>query len=177
MQLVGATILSVVLLFAARNGVAIADLSHRVNRIEEEWEDLGPRKAEAIRLIQQATENIEIREELEGWQKSRMVWHVQLDAFADCVPDTIQLTSLSVQHDFTLASGKKAVGRSFSISMSGRCFGIGGERFVQSFKTAMEQSERLGPLDSVEVARFGEDPKKPEDRVFSVKCPYKVRSF
>lgn len=169
-------VLSAVGLVVARNLIAIGGLKSRLAAQDRQWTEVAPKKLLAAKLIKEASENLEILDELNGWKNSRLEWAQQLLTLARIIPEQVQIKSLSVQHEFQVVKGEK-VGRAYSLGMAGRCSSEGAEMHVASFKSEMAKAPGLGPLEEVNVPTFGEDPKKREDRIFTVKCPFLVRSF
>lgn len=159
-----------------KNLLAIAGLKSRLAEQDRLWTDIAPEKARAATLIKEAGQNLEFLGELKGWKKSRLAWGDQLRALAKVVPEQIQIKSLRVQHEFTVIKDKK-VGRRYSLAMSGRSDSEGAEMYVDAFRSEIESSEDIGPTKDTEVPTFGENPENRQERVFSVKSSYKVRSF
>jgi hypothetical protein len=169
-------ILAAVAFAVGKNLLAIAGLKSRLAEQNRLWNDVAPRKAQAAKLIQEASQNLEILGELQGWKTSRLAWAPQLLALAKVVPEQIQIRSLRVQHEFSVIEAEK-VGRAYSLSMAGRSGSEGAEMHVESLRSQIKSSDDIGPVKEAEVPTFGEDPENRDERIFSVKTSYTVRSF
>jgi len=165
-------------LYFALNLIRIRVLHGQLDIAESRWNDLQPRRADSLKLIQEATENVAILDELRGWRDSRIAVHETLLSLAQLVPAQIQLTGLNIQHDFQLMKAQPSVGRSYAMSLSGRLAAQAAEVHVQAFEAAIKRSAAFSPLlQDVNVPKFGEGPKDKTERVFQITCTFKPRSF
>ena len=163
--------------YAALNITSITALSRQLRSARTEWDNTKPRRADAATLIQEVKENLATDQEISGWMASRLAWSGQLLAVARLVPPEMQLTSLSIQHDFQIVGGKTTA-RAFNLALDGRCTGRGSEGLVQSLKESLHRDSVTGPLiETVEVARFREDPLNEQDRLFQITVKYRPRSL
>ena len=159
--------------FVGLKVMAITDMRSKLRGSKAVWMNVSPRKELAVQLIKESTEHANILEEIEAWKTSRPSWNEHLRAISLSVPKHIQLESISVQHEFQAPKDASTV-RVFSLAINGRCSRKYAESAVQAFQQNIKQIPPVSEsVQSVEVPRFGEDPKQKEDRMFQISCTYK----
>lgn len=155
----------------------IADMSSRLSAAEAKWNTTVPKQAAAVKLIQEATENVGIRDEIGNWSRSRIEWNGHLVALAKLVPTEVQLLDFSMQQEFQIVNSNTTA-RVCQLALSGRCSARGGERYVEDFKLNIERSHELSSLvTDVEVPKFAEDPKDRNVRIFQITAKCRPRAF
>lgn len=155
-------------------------LNSRVRMAEAEWKNIEPKKKKALDLADQVQVNLDILNELEGWNKSHVNWHAQLNALQGIVPPKIQLERLRISQTLQLLDGKTPA-RVFTMILNGKATGATAERDVHELKRQLEKSPFFSPLmGDVTVPKYGPSTAKDadkSDRMFQIDCPYKPRKF
>jgi len=148
--------------------------------LEAEWQDIEPKKEEAVRLIEELKLNKNVRAELEGWHKSHINWHEQLYALQTEIAGTIQLQNLAVSHTIEASKGK-ARARMFSMTLSGKATGPSAEKDIHHLSRRLEEANVFAAvIEASQVTRYGADTteRAPEgDRIFQLDCTYRPRKF
>lgn len=149
----------------------------RKNDIESEW---TVRSRLAARIRQDTSDlhlYTDIRSEIEGWEKARILWHRHLADFQALVPKSIQITSFVVDEQIPVA-GKGAT-RNFTLNLQGRAEGDNPRSIVDGFLESLRRGAGFSNMvDSASVVKIDTVPgdERPH-RIFTIAVKYRPRSF
>ena len=163
-------------LFLALSIVDLMNLDKRQNLVEEQWKTNAPKKEKALKVRQRVQRSLRTLNEIEGWSRSHIDWHAQLEALQKAVPAQVQLTSLRLSQTLQLVEAQKKPARVFEIAIEGRDATAGAERDVQALKRSLAEAS-TGTVSDVEIAKFEADPKNKTERVFELVSRYFPRKF
>lgn len=173
-SIVGPVIAAGLIAFIVMNALTLAN---RVKNIEREWMDIEPRKEQALKVLSAGGINDDILAEIETWRHSSVDWAPQLLSIQKSISPSIQLDSMRISQAIK-QSDRGIVGRSFTLSLSGKAVGREAETAVEGLqKHFIESTDFKDLIASAEIPRYGADPANKNNRIFQLNCEYVLSLF
>lgn len=175
-----------VLLYASLEWVQRANLAKEVAQLSTAWNDMGPRY-EVLKKQRAAYAHCEaLQKELLPWNKTRVGWSDLLKELGAMVPESIQLTRLSVRCDWNMIKqiappskdpekpspqlpGLPA--RRYFLTLSGRAAGeAGGDEAVRMVNQLKQSAGYSAVFETVKLQNLLRDTQANDlaDRSFSI---------
>lgn len=175
-RIMAITIPVLMLLTVGTTVVRLMLLKNELSMLEEQWGNVAPKQKEATQMQLQFMANRDMQKELGGWREARLEWNAILTEIRGVIPATIRLEAMNISHDTPLIDRKTAA-RAFRLFLRGKATGATSERDIPNLRRALE---KLDPIASAEVTRFGADMTPSADRfdrVFQIDCVFHPRLF
>ncbi len=157
-----------------------AEAQSALRLVEQDWARTEERQAEVVVLQQQLTTVQRYENDLMGWGRSRLPWHIIMGAMQEHVPETLQWRSWQMQTRFNRDSNE-GLQRIYRVTLSGRSLGPQAESQVEVMRAAWEaHSPPANCVEQATVTVFEDDPTPGaaiEDRVFEIDVRFTPRNF
>jgi len=188
---IGQFVIPAIILFAiGKLTLGIMMTSSQMHTMEARWKIAEPREARAKKLAAILNYNRGTEAELEKWKESSIRLNKQLQAVADCTPDTIQLISVILSRDeVTVSENKKNSKKNkrrkhdikkirFALTIDGKTGDEHAMDQIEIFKEKLTHHNSVtNIIESVEVTNYEADTSDNAgelDRIFQIECVYKL---
>lgn len=152
------------------------------------WERVEPRYKSVSAVQMSLAETSVLRTELEGWGRSRIVWHTQMQDLQRIVPANVQLTELSVKSSYHMLMEEGAAeeaaatpARQFKLLLEGVTTGDQADKVVVNFVDALRADPTLKEsLESIKLQGLqqrGQTQEEAMDRVFGIEATSRLREL
>ena len=157
------------------------DLRRELTLAQAEWKQTQPKYEESLKIKAEMDSQTALLHEITAYKAARFEWGRQLEAIAEVVPASVQLTGLRLTHLMLVASNDTAA-RVFELRLAGKAAPPSPETSVGALRDAL--TGRPAFTDAVETVDipaggFRRDPANadPLARVFEIVVKYRARKL